>query len=108
MFGYKTEFKKHNFNIPFHTIHWSKGTEAAYVFVVGLKGGIYGFPNIYADKAIKKIVLDIPVEDKEAEERRLFYVAMTRAKEKLFLIAEKKNESEYVKEIPLEYKFIYE
>ena len=34
------------------------------------------------------------------EERRLFYVAITRAKEKLFLITEKGNESGFLKEIP--------
>jgi DNA helicase IV len=34
------------------------------------------------------------------EERRLFYVAITRAKEKLFLITEKGNESSFLKEIP--------
>ena len=34
------------------------------------------------------------------EERRLFYVAITRAKDKLFLITEKGNESSFLKEIP--------
>lgn len=37
------------------------------------------------------------------EERRLFYVALTRAKDKLFLITQKGNESSFLKEIPDSY-----
>lgn len=81
--------------------------EAKYVFVLGLKKGTYGFPNIYADKDIKRVILDIPVEDKAEEERRIFYVAMTRAKKRLFLISEEGNESEFLPDIPEEYKFVY-
>ena len=105
--GYTVVFKETGFKIARRTIHWAKGTEAKYVFVLGLKGGMYGFPNVYADKDIKRVILDIPVEDKEEEERRLFYVAMTRAKNKLFLISENANESEFVKELPEECKFVY-
>jgi ATP-dependent exoDNAse (exonuclease V) beta subunit len=45
---------------------------------------------------IKKADHDLLLE----EERRLFYVALTRAKDKLFLITEKGNESSFLKEIP--------
>ena len=65
---------------------------------------MYGFPNVYADKDIKRVILEIPIEDKEQEERRLFYVAMTRAKDRLFLISEDKNESEFASDIPEKYK----
>ena len=57
------------------TVHASKGLEFKYVFVVGLEDGL--FPN-RRDGETKS------GEDSE-EERRLFYVALTRAKEKLFL-----------------------
>jgi DNA helicase-4 len=96
-----------NLGIKIETIHYSKGTEADYVFVIGLKSGLYGFPCIYADKDIKRIILDIPIEEKEEEERRLFYVAMTRAKKELILVSEQGNESEFVKDIPEEYKIIH-
>ena len=92
--------------IPIKTIHWSKGKEAKYVFVLGLKGGIYGFPNVYVDKDIKRVIHNISIEEKEEEERRLFYVAMTRAKKRLFFISEHKNESEFVEDIPEEYKYV--
>lgn len=88
------------------TIHGSKGLEAKYVFVLGLKGGPTGFPQVYADKDIKRVILDIPLSDKEEEERRIFYVAMTRAKKKLFLISEDGNESVYLSDIPNENKYV--
>jgi len=106
-FGYKKVFLEAPYKIKLTTIHGSKGMEAKYVFVLGLKNGAYGFPNIYADKDIKRVILDIPVEDKEEEERRIFYVAMTRAKKRLFLISEEGNESEFLADIPEEHKFIY-
>ena len=58
------------------TVHASKGLEFSYVFITGLEEGL--FPH---DKD-----RDENVSDEEAEEeRRLFYVAVTRAKKKLFL-----------------------
>jgi len=61
--------------IKLMTVHASKGLEFKYVFITGLEDGL--FPH-QRDGEIKN------AEDKE-EERRLFYVALTRAKEKLFL-----------------------
>ena len=104
--GYKAVFQENNLDIALRTIHWSKGTEYQYVFVLGLKSGLYGFPNIYADKEIKRVIYDFSIEEKEAEERRLFYVAMTRAKKKLFFISEEKNPSEFLSDIPQEYVFV--
>jgi DNA helicase-2/ATP-dependent DNA helicase PcrA len=57
------------------TVHASKGLEFRYVFITGLEDGL--FPH---DKQNERET----GEDRE-EERRLFYVALTRAKEKLFL-----------------------
>ena len=56
------------------TVHASKGLEFKHVFVAGLEDGL--FPNQRRNEEVDK--------DSE-EERRLFYVAITRAKEKLFL-----------------------
>ena len=62
--------------------------------------GYGGFPDIWLEdrifQVIKKANHDLLME----EERRLFYVALTRAKDKLFLITEKGNESSFLKEIP--------
>ncbi len=82
------------------TIHASKGLEAKVVFILGLTEGSGGFPDIWMEdrifQVIKKANRDLLME----EERRLFYVAITRAKEKLYLITEKGNESSFLKEIP--------
>lgn len=106
-FGYQKVFKEHEFKIPMRTIHWAKGTEFKYVFVLGLKGGLYGFPTIYADKDVKRAIYEYPLCEKEDEERRLMYVAMTRAKRGLFLISEANNESEYCAEIDEKYKTLH-
>lgn len=82
------------------TIHAAKGLEAKVVFILGLTEGDGGFPDIWLEdrifQTIKKANHDLLLE----EERRLFYVAMTRAQEKLYLITEKGNESSFLKEIP--------
>ncbi|EPY2278284.1 3'-5' exonuclease [Clostridium sporogenes] len=58
--------------VPIITVHQAKGAEFDYVFLAGLENNI--FPNYMAVK-----------EGKEIEEKRLFYVAMTRAKKSLYL-----------------------
>ncbi|MFH1366039.1 MAG: UvrD-helicase domain-containing protein [Patescibacteria group bacterium] len=64
--------------IKLMTVHASKGLEFKYVFITGLEDGL--FP------ASAKASAGSPHEERDAEEeRRLFYVALTRAKEKLFL-----------------------
>jgi DNA helicase-2/ATP-dependent DNA helicase PcrA len=71
-----TENKKTETNaVKLMTVHASKGLEFKYVFITGLEDGL--FPH-QKDGETKN------AEDRE-EERRLFYVALTRAKEKLFL-----------------------
>jgi DNA helicase-2/ATP-dependent DNA helicase PcrA len=66
--------EKNKKGIRLMTVHAAKGLEFSHVFIVGLEHGL--FPH-QRDERLKK-------EDQE-EERRLFYVALTRAKEKLYL-----------------------
>jgi DNA helicase-4 len=97
---YFFHFKNEGVRVPSKTIHATKGLEAKVVFIIGLKEGHGGFPDIWLEdrifQVIKKANHDLLIE----EERRLFYVAITRAKDKLFLITEKGNESSFLKEIP--------
>lgn len=97
---YFFRFKDESIRVQNKTIHAAKGLEAKVVFILGLIEGGGGFPDIWLEdrifQVIKKANHDLLME----EERRLFYVALTRAKEKLFLITEKGNESSFLKEIP--------
>jgi len=70
--GEKKEIKN---AVKLMTVHASKGLEFKYVFIVGLEDGLFPHQRLGDSKS---------GEDSE-EERRLFYVAVTRAKEKLFL-----------------------
>ncbi len=100
---YYDAFKSAGVKFNGKTIHASKGLEAKAVFVLGLVEGQGGFPDIWLEdrifQVIKKANHDLLLE----EERRLFYVAMTRAKDKLFLISEKGSESSFLDEIPPAY-----
>ncbi|NVN97163.1 ATP-dependent helicase [Candidatus Nomurabacteria bacterium] len=99
-YPYSQRFKKEGINIQGKTIHSSKGLEAKVVFIVGLTEGNGGFPDIWLEDRIFQIIKKANHDLLLEEERRLFYVAITRAKDKLFLITEKGNESSFLKEIP--------
>jgi len=97
---YFSKFRNEGLRVQGKTIHAAKGLEAKVVFIIGLTEGYGGFPDIWLEdrifQVIKKANHDLLLE----EERRLFYVAITRAKDKLFLITEKGNESSFLREIP--------
>jgi DNA helicase-4 len=100
---YYNKFKEENLFVQRKTIHGAKGLEAKVVFIIGLTDGSGGFPDVWLEdrvfQAVKKANHDLLLE----EERRLFYVALTRAKDQLFLITDKGNESRFLQEIPTEY-----
>lgn len=85
--------------IPYLTVHKSKGLEYDYIFLINMTDSIDGFPSKIEENNILKMVLPKEEEYPYAEERRLFYVALTRAKEKVFIFTPKKNPSTFVKEL---------
>lgn len=97
---YFFKFKNENIRVQGKTIHASKGLEAKAVFILGLTEGSGGFPDIWLEDRIFQVIKTANHDLLMEEERRLFYVAITRAKDKLFLITEKGNESSFLKEIP--------
>lgn len=81
------------------TVHKSKGLQSDYVFVINVNNNKNGFPNKYLDHSILKYVNDYKEYYPYEEERRLFYVALTRCKKKVYLFSPKNNLSIFIKEI---------
>lgn len=84
------------------SFHASKGKEADYVIVLGLNAGKYGFPSTQASSSVTEAFLPIKENYPYAEERRLFYVALTRAKLGVYLITDASNPSCFVDELLVE------
>ena len=85
----------------FSTVHKAKGREADYVVVLDLKDGRWGLPSQIEDNSLLDLVIP-PVSAGAypfAEERRLFYVAMTRARIGAYLIADWDRPSTFVAEL---------
>ena len=86
--------------MEFSTVHRAKGLEADYAIVLDLRHDRRGFPSQIEDDPLMDLVLPagrnaVPY----AEERRLFYVATTRARRGTYLIADAQQPSEFVVEL---------
>lgn len=88
-----------NIQVEWKTVHASKGLEADYVIVHHLNGGSLGFPSEITDDPLLRLVIPKPEQFKNAEERRLLYVALTRAKKGVFCFYHPDNPSFFIKEL---------
>ena len=84
--------------LSFLTVHQSKGLEADYVILLNCNGGTLGFPSNIADSPILEYVLSEPDNFAFSEERRIFYVGITRAKVHTWVLYDMNNPSPFVKE----------
>lgn len=91
--------RRPDLDISFLTAHKSKGLQADYVFIINNKNTKAGFPSKIQDSPILHLLLKNQEEFPYAEERRLFYVALTRAKKKAFVVTVKGLESEFIREL---------
>ena len=104
---------RYNDNLPSHThvrrlwrgpfdvrsIHGSKGSEADYVIIMDVVQDYRGFPSTIGDDPILNLVLPEPESYEYAEERRLFYVALTRARVACHVIAPLEQPSLFAAEL---------
>lgn len=72
--------------LTFKTVHSSKGLQADYVVVLGMHTGRYAFPSEISDDPLLELVMPNAESFPNAEERRLFYVAITRARHRVYLL----------------------
>ncbi|MBE5875543.1 MAG: DNA helicase UvrD [Lachnospiraceae bacterium] len=91
-------------DITFMTAHSSKGLGYDNVIVVNGRNETYGFPSKIEDDPVLSFVIKEDHSIDYAEERRLFYVAMTRTKNRVYFIAPEKNPSEFLLELKHDYK----
>ena len=85
--------------LQFMSVHASKGKEADYVIVLGLEKGKNGFPSEKTTHPLLELLLPKAEAFAHAEERRLFYVALTRAKQHVYLVSDANKASDFVREL---------
>ena len=90
-------------NIIYSTIHRSKGLEADNIIIINLTNDYDSIPSKIKNDYLIDLLLNNH-NDVYYEERRLFYVALTRTKNNVYLIINKNNKSEFINELVKDYK----
>ena len=80
------------------TVHKAKGLESDYVILLNCNSGTYGFPSTIADDPVLSHVLSEADSYEYGEERRVFYVAITRSKLKTFVLYKVTTPSPFISE----------
>ena len=89
--------------LTFLTAHRSKGLGYDNVIIINAVNATYGFPSKIEDDPVMKLVIREDRTIEYAEERRLFYVAMTRTKNRVYIAVPKQRPSRFVAELVQEY-----
>lgn len=97
--GGVTSTKFSNVTLDFMTVHRAKGLGYDNVIIINARNEVYGFPSQVQDDPVLKYVLRDDHSIEYAEERRLFYVALTRTKNRVYLIVPQERPSSFVLEL---------
>ena len=91
----KIYIEKLNITLPYLTVHSAKGLGFDQVIILNMTNGEFGFPSNKQDDKIIKLIKQNDV----TEERRLFYVALTRTKNYVYLLVPRNKVSPFINEI---------
>jgi len=91
--------KNPSIKLYYLTVHKSKGLEEENVVIINMKNDYLGFPNKIKDDRVLRFVSKNYEKYPYSEERRLFYVGLTRTKNMVYLLIPRKNPSVFIKEI---------
>ncbi len=94
-------YKNHLFH--YQTVHQSKGLEADIVILIHLENSLLGFPNKIEEDSVFRFLNKQSESYAYEEERRLFYVALTRTKNEVYLLTPSQNESIFIRELKRNY-----
>ena len=89
--------------IEFMTVHRAKGLGYDNVIIINARNEVYGFPSQVQEDPVLKFVVKDDHSIEYAEERRLFYVALTRTKNRVYIVTPKEHPSEFVIELLNDY-----
>jgi DNA helicase-4 len=86
-------------DVQFITVHASKGLEADHVILPRITSETMGFPSRVEDDPVLQLAMPSGDDVEFSEERRLFYVALTRAKQTVTLVTVERQESSFISEL---------
>lgn len=89
--------------MEFMTVHRAKGLGYDNVILINAIDSTYGFPSKIQDDPVLQYVVKIDRSIEYAEERRLFYVALTRTKNRVYIVTPQQRPSEFVRELVKDY-----
>ena len=92
--------------IEFMTVHRAKGLGYDNVIIINARNELYGFPSQIQEDPVLKYVVKGDYSIDYAEERRLFYVALTRTKNRVYIVTPEQHPSQFVTELLHDYPLV--
>ena len=89
--------------MEFMTVHRAKGLGYDNVIIINAIDSVYGFPSKIQEDPVLHYVVKTDRSIEYAEERRLFYVALTRTKNRVYIVTPQQRPSEFVRELVRDY-----